>query len=361
MMKQDLISVLASLRQALAYDYRIVAMPQAERPVFLAVSLPLTSEVTGIKPRLPSGRGLSLLQALVSAGAEAVELRASLAWSHADRIAALPRHDGLSIVEATDLCSGARVFVPAQTVFLDHSTATAEPLQTDARSTGCATGPDHQIATEHALMECIERDAIVFWWHGGVAAQSLALEMIDPLAPRLCWWLQNRARQTRLLGLRSDTGVPVVVAVSADPDGSRVAYGAAAEFDATAACLSAVTELVQTEVSFAAALSAGSVEAVTWQNYADVHRQPQFQPDKTGAPSSWAALDWPNLLDRMTALKVPALSVDLTLPEDPLPTVRVLVPGLCDMGGRIDTPRFRRHAGMTDPDQQPALHHPEPF
>jgi len=51
-----------------------------------------------------------------------------------------------------------------------------------------------------------------------------------------------------------------------------------------------------------------------------------------------------------------ALSCDLTLPGDPLPSLRVLVPGLCAMGGRIATDRFRRLC----PDA-PAPHIPEPF
>ena len=70
-MKQNLNDTLMVLRQTLAFDYRIIALEMPTSPVFMAVALPLAPEVTGLKPRLPSGRGLSLPQAMVSAGAEA--------------------------------------------------------------------------------------------------------------------------------------------------------------------------------------------------------------------------------------------------------------------------------------------------
>ena len=365
-MKQDLNGTLIKLRQALAYDYRVVPLVVPDTPVFQAVALPLGPEVTGLKPRLPSGRGLSLPQAMVSAGAEALELRASLAWCNMARMAKLPLQDGRRMVETQDLRSGTSVLLPAQMVFLDLAAALREPLETEARSTGCATAPNRQDATARALLECIERDAIVYWWHGGVAAFDLPLDKIDALAPRLLWWLQTRARKTRLLGLVSETGVPVVVAVSSDADGAGVAYGAAARFNAAAACLAAVTEMVQTETAFFAARNVVAndgppSDATAWQNYASTLIQPQFNPTKLGPPTSWKTYTFANLLDTLAALRLQALSVDLTLPDDPFPTIRVLVPGLCDMGGRIDTPRFRRHSGVTDPSHPLPYHQPEPF
>lgn len=360
-MKQDLIGTLTLLRQALAHEYRILPMDVPNSPVFLAVALPVSPEVTGVKPRLPSGRGLSLLQAMVSAGAEALELRASLAWNNAARIATLHHVAGHGLINARNLQTGAMVAVPAQMVFLDHAAATGEALETDARSTGCAIAPNKQAATIRALLECIERDALVFWWHGGVAAQSLPLEIVDRLAPRLVWWLQTRPRRTRLLALTSDTGVPVAVAASADPDGRSVAYGAAADFNASAACLAAITEMVQTETAFAIALASGSIEARAWHNYASIQSLAQFNPAADGAPIHRHTNDMASLLNRLADLGLAALAVDLTLQSDPLPTFRVLVPGLCDMGARIDEPRFRQLVGMTNPDHFPARHEPEPF
>ena len=365
-MKQDLNGTLIRLRQALAYDYRVVPLVVPDTPVFQAVALPLGPEVTGLKPRLPSGRGLSMPQAMVSAGAEALELRASLAWCNMARIAKLPSQDGCRMVETQDLRCGTAVLLPEQMVFLDLAAALREPLETEARSTGCATAPNRQDATARALLECIERDAIAYWWHGGEAAFDLPLDKIDALAPRLLWWLQTRPRKTRLLGLVSETGVPVVVAVSSDADGTGIAYGAAARFNAAAACLAAVTEMVQTETAFFAARcvttdDGAPNDATAWQDYASTLIQQQFNPIESGPPPSWKTHSFAGLLDTLATLGLQALSVDLTLPDDPFPTIRVLVPGLCDMGGRIDTPRFRRHAGITDASHPLPRHNPEPF
>ena len=62
------------------------------------------------------------------------------------------------------------------------------------------------------------------------------------------------------------------------------------------------------------------------------------------------------VLSRLSELGHRALGVDLTLPDDPLPSVRVLVPGLCAMRGRIATPRFAR---LCPEATGPAL--PEPY
>lgn len=49
-----------------------------------------------------------------------------------------------------------------------------------------------------------------------------------------------------------------------------------------------------------------------------------------------------DLLARLAELGHRAFAIDLTLPNDPLPSLRVLVPGLCAMRGRTDSPRFAR-------------------
>lgn len=351
-MEENAAITIRRLNAALAQDFRLMPLEYGDAPVFLAVALPVAEGVTGLKPRLPAGRGLRPQQALLSAGAEAVELRASLAMHHLPALAALPRRDGLAMLAATDLQSGASVALPAQSVFLDCAAVLGEPLVTDACSTGCAAGATPEQARQAALWECIERDAVALWWHGGAAPGPLPLELIDPAQPRLFWWLEQRARSTRLLDLTSDIGLPVVAAVSADADGRSVAVGTAARPDRAAAALAAVTEMIQTEAGMAQARTMADPELLHWEASASLAGQPQFrvaedrrQPD----PLPDAAA----LLQRLAALGHRALGVEMTLPGDPLPSARVLVPGLCMMGGRVDTPRFharRRTCGPTFPE-----------
>ena len=177
--------------------------------------------------------------------------------------------------------------------------------------------------------------------------------MIDAVQPRLGWWLEQRVRPTRLLDLTSDIGLPVVAAVSCDPDGGRVAIGTAARPQRAEAALAAVTELVQTEISLDEALQAGDPEALIWANYGRIDL-PAFA---TGAARAEPApMHGRDLLARLGTLGHRVLSCDMTLPGDPMPSLRVLVPGLCAMGGRIGTERFRRLCpGMAGP------HVPEPY
>lgn len=354
-MKQNTAQTIARLSGALACDFEIMTLDAPDAPLFLAVALPLAEGVTGLKPRLPAGRGLTPQQAMLAAGAEALELRASLAQRHAGELARLPKCDGLAVCEALDLLTRAPCPVLAQEVYLDCAATLDEPLRKDANSTGCAAGQDRNTAQATALWECIERDALALWWHGQRPAAALALELIDPQQPRLFWWLHQRTRRTMLLDLTTDIGLPVVAAVSSDPDGRHVAMGTAARPGLDEAALAAVTEMVQTEIGMEQAAAADDPEVQDWIGHASTRSQAQFRP---GRPSEARAkpMSVAEVLDRLVQLGHRALAVDLTLPGDPMPSVRVLVPGLCAMRGGTDTPRFARLCPG-----QPTQSLPEPF
>lgn len=355
-MKQNAAETIAQLDRALASDFQVLPLHAPDAPLFLAVAFPVEDGVTGLRPRLPAGRGLTTQQAILAAGAEALELRASLAQRHRADLGRLPKRDGLAVCEAEDLLSHAPVPVLAQEVYLDCAVTLDEPLQRDANSTGCAVGPDRATALATALWECVERDALALWWHGNWPAGPLALDLIDRHQPRLFWWLHQRRRKTVLLDLTTDIGLPVVAAVSSEPDGRLVAMGAAARPKVEDAALAAVTEMVQTEVSMDLAREAGAPEVAAWIAHASTHAQPQFQPGAARPVDGVAPLATGALLDRLAGLGHRALAVDLTLPGDPMPSVRVMVPGLCAMQGRVDTPRF----GRLCPGQS-GLNLPEPF
>jgi ribosomal protein S12 methylthiotransferase accessory factor len=334
--------IIARLNHALADDFTIMPLHAPEAPLFLAIALPTDEGVTGLKPRLPAGRGMTTLQALIAAGAEALELRASLAQHHTVELGRLPRRGGLAMATATDVLTGAEVQIPAQEVYLDCAAVLSEQLLQDANSTGCAAGADRDAALATALWECVERDAVALWWHGNRPATHLALEVIDAQQPRLFWWLHQRARTTRLLDLTTDIALPVVAAVSCDADGRCVAVGTAARPALADAALAAVTEMVQTEVSMDLAREAGDPELLAWIDHASTLSQPQFQPIPTRGVPDAAPPDMAGLLTRLEGLGHRVLAIDLTLPDDPMPSLRVMVQGLCAMRGRIDCPRFSR-------------------
>lgn len=354
-MKQNVAETITKLNRALAQDFRLMPICALDSPVFLAIALPTSEGVTGLKPRLPAGRGLTLQQAMIAAGAEAVELRASLAQRHLSTLSAFPRRGGLAMAAALDLLTGEPVPIPAQEVYLDCAAILSEPLVFDANSTGCAAGATRNDATETALWECIERDAVALWWHGGLAAGPLSLDLIDRYQPRLMWWLDQRDRSTFLLDLTTDIGLPVVAAISAKPDGRDVALGTAARPLLADAALAAVTEMVQTEVSMKDARQMQDPELTDRDAQAPILTLPQLQlSDRTPPQASPQRVA--DLMQRLADLGHRVLAFDMTLPGDPLPSMRVLVPGLCAMGGHIDTGQHRRLCPG-----HPAPNFPEPF
>ncbi|MFZ1511561.1 MAG: hypothetical protein WAT35_08000, partial [Tabrizicola sp.] len=118
-MKPNPVETIARISRALEPDFTLMPLHAPEAPLFLAVALPTDEGVTGLKPRLPAGRGMTTGQAMIAAGAEALELRASLAQRHLAEMQDLPRRDGLAMVTAVDLLDHAAVAVPAQQVYLD--------------------------------------------------------------------------------------------------------------------------------------------------------------------------------------------------------------------------------------------------
>ncbi|MFM8746841.1 MAG: YcaO-like family protein [Aestuariivirga sp.] len=328
---------------AVAEDFDLVRLEFPELPIFLAVARPLADGVTGDRPRLPAGRGLTPNDALIAAGAEALELRASLARNH-------PRsqrrdREGVERVEARDLLSHETAMLPARQVFLDHPQALGKGPPVGADSTGCAAGNTYAEACRGGLLECIERDAVALWWHGRQRRAAWPVELIDAIAPRLAWWLETRPRRTVLLDVSQDSGVPVVAAFSTSPDGRHVALGSAARFIAAEAAVAAVTEMIQTEVSLALALEAGDDEARRWLEAASVHRMPQLQPDSAAKPKPYIVADTAQALHNLAASGHRVLAVNLTLPGDPLESVRIIVGGYCALGGQIDAARFHRIIG----------------
>ena len=223
--------------KALADRFTVYEIPDQEQPVFLAAAMPLRDGLTGLKPRLPAGRGLNLLQAKMSAAAEAVELLASL--SKADQ--------SYDEIAGTNLLSNSEVRLHCNQVFLDDAQIRNSPSNFDCNSSGCAAGVNLDDAHRRALLECVARDAMAIWWYGRQSRQHLHIRQLDQIAPRLSWWLANRSRKTILIDITSDIGVPVIASVSANPDGRHIAIGTAAHPNAIAATVDTGTGMAHPE------------------------------------------------------------------------------------------------------------------
>lgn len=155
-----------------------------------------------------------------------------------------PRH----WIEARDCATGRIGLLPAEFVLIGMREAGDEEAAAIADSNGCACGPTPDAARLSALLELIERDAVGRWWFGMRRRPNLPPEVFEPW-PELFRHLTTRRRHTRLFDLTTDLAVPVVAAVSFEPDGSVVALGSAARASLAAAALAAAAEMTAVETS----------------------------------------------------------------------------------------------------------------
>jgi ribosomal protein S12 methylthiotransferase accessory factor YcaO len=326
---------LQDLLSSLKDHFEVHELDLPESPVFIAVAIPTRETVTGLRPRLPAGRGLSAAQAMLSAAAESLELLASLAQSvksHQDRFRL---KNGFSEILAQNISGGSAIYFSAQRIYLDWAGVCGEPLIYDADSNGTASGSSWQDAVGRATLECIERDAMAIWWYGRQQRQHLPASCLDRYAPRLSWWLSKRQKQFRLIDITSENGVPVVAAVSYDNDGRYVAIGSAAAVSHEQAAISAVTEMVQMEVSMM--MQQPDEELDNWFAKASVFEMPQFQAGPIEAKSASALCD-PQ--QQLVAAGHQIFAVDLTRGGDLLSTARVIVPSLSALHRAPDTARI---------------------
>lgn len=127
-------------------------------------------------------------------------------------------------------------------VYAGHGARTVLPLtstDTAGFSEGLAAHTEIASARLHGVLELFERDAAAHWWAGATPAVLLTdaeEAVVEALGAR-------PNRQTRIVDVTCDTGVPVVVAASFDDCGADFCFGAAAGASLVAAIGGALREL----------------------------------------------------------------------------------------------------------------------
>ncbi|SLN76087.1 YcaO-like family protein [Oceanibacterium hippocampi] len=224
----------------------------------------------------------------------------------------------------------------------------------EADSSGLAAGPDVASARLQALLEAVERDAVMLWWHGGRPAPALVLDR-DNAAALDTFATEARgtaipARRHWFLDLTSDIAVPVVAALSAGADGGAVAYGFAADPDPAIAARRAFIEMGQFEIartlaimkraqSGDAALGATDRAHIEGGERLSLEAFPRFapsapakpvaaRPDFDGDSDDDGAGRFAMVRDALAAAGYAAFFVDLTRPDIAVPVFRAIVPGL---------------------------------
>ena len=378
----------AALLRAAAGFRRIFALAAEDAPGLVALGAEVDPRVVGVDDAPlggVSGAGLTFRQAFEACVGEGVEYLSQFA-TEADPIEPLTAGEALAGASpgvhalwdylqpfrrdphavrtgwtaAAGLADGAPVRLPADLCFR-RPAARRDIDPPWPLSTGCGAGPDHLTATLHGLLELIERDAVALWWRGGrrgrLAPAGSGAAMLERLRNGA------RGRQTWLLDISGDLGVPVVAAVSCNGDGFGLCCGHAAGATLAGAADAAVREMAQMELAARLSATKRTVRGDAALNDADrqhlrrfttvdVAATPALQP--LAPPSPPRDLPAHDPLAALAALRqclatagLAPCALNLTRAAFGIPVTRVICPGMEQGMASPPGPRLRHSMKFT--------------
>ncbi|WP_280689490.1 MULTISPECIES: TOMM precursor leader peptide-binding protein [unclassified Kitasatospora] len=241
------------------------------------------------------------------------------------------------------------VHVPTATLYHRYPQVPGRAF-TNADSNGSAAGGTLAEAVLHGLLELIERDAVALWWYNRVRRPAVAPNSRDTRAlAHLAGWQESHAalgRESWVLDLTSDLGIPVAAAVSRQTDSPAegILLGFGADLELGGAVAKAMSEADQLLPVAARAVSrAGSPTpqgdfAQHWWRTATVADHPYLRPLPDGPGPTAASPPSRERTDPLAEVEtlrhaleerdLEVLVADQTRPDIGLPVVKVMVPGL---------------------------------
>jgi ribosomal protein S12 methylthiotransferase accessory factor len=394
---------LAKLEAAVGERFEIIELPRSDCPLYFCMAIPVGGAEPGPswlpaaarlgQNRGASGAGLSREEARMRCLGEAVELVSSCWWGDEPTVFAsldelgdqaipvdklfgfsdtqyttrdewnakygrlawvpprLDRKEKIHWVEVKSLLGGESRFVPADYNFVGGGPQCgSEPVYL-GDSNGCAAAATLDEAIVRGFLELVERDATAMWWYGRQQRPGIPLEAaID--CTELFEWLTHRPRSCHLLDITSSLEIPVIVAVSADPDGGAVALGYGASFDPHEAGLSAITEMCRMELSieFAKLAPLEEQEPAMWQWLEHVHvneleyLRPLEGFERTTVVVQKQGANGLSLLscsrEICTNCNFDCYFVNLTRIDFPISSARSMAPSLCHYKPRLACSRL---------------------
>jgi ribosomal protein S12 methylthiotransferase accessory factor len=212
-----------------------------------------------------------------------------------------------------------------------------------ADSNGCAAGGSLEEAVVQGFLELVERDAVALWWYNRTRQAVVDVRSFDdPWVTDLHTAYDRMGRQTWVLDVTSDLGIPAMAAVSrrvGEPT-EHIVLGFGAHFDPRVAVRRAMTELGQLMPAASPVGGEAPPDPALrdWWASATVDNQPYLRPDPGQAARSLDSYRYaprPDVLDDIEHICALArwhgldvLVLDQTRPDIGLPVVKVVVPGL---------------------------------
>jgi ribosomal protein S12 methylthiotransferase accessory factor len=213
---------------------------------------------------------------------------------------------------------------------------------------GGAAGTSFSNAVLHGLLELIERDAAALWWRGGRRGCLIPLDS-ETTNRALAFFAAARGdtqrRQSWLLDITTDLGVPTVAAISVDQAGQDFACGLAARLSLPQAATAAIHEMCQMELAHrvvAAKRRESGDAALNTHDRAHLRRASELNlrdcqllhplPPQPGHRLEITTTDHDaalhQLVDHLLHLGIETFAIDLTRPAFGVPVARVLSPML---------------------------------
>ena len=254
--------------------------------------------------------------------------------------ARLDTSQAIEWVSVNSLISGQTRWAPAAYCYYGYGTSHAGGYRGEpycvADSNGCAAGNTLEEAILQGLLELIERDACGLAWYNRARRPEIDLHGFDgePFAAVIEAFAARR-RALHVLDLRTDTQVPVAMAVAFNrDDGQATRFALGCHLSPRIAVSRALSELAQIETEDAAAGAAPDVQLFASSSIGD---QPYLMPSGPASldPDEFADLTRASIGEELhwccgvlAGLGHDVLILDQTRPEVGFPTVRVIVPGL---------------------------------
>lgn len=153
--------------------------------------------------------------------------------------------DVIHWVESQEVHSGQRTWIPAQLAFLNSSLLTPRRI-VHPTSNGLAFGSTHPEALCSAILELIERDAVMTAWYNGLTLPLIDVESDPTLSDYFDRHLRPSGLEISLVDLSVLAGVPAVVSIvrNGNSDIAPLGLGAAASPSPVVAAIKAANEAV---------------------------------------------------------------------------------------------------------------------
>jgi ribosomal protein S12 methylthiotransferase accessory factor len=244
------------------------------------------------------------------------------------------------------LSSGVTKYVPAAYCYFGHPDTTRF-YHCAADGNGNSAGNSLEEAVLQGLLELIERDSTAIWWYNRIPRPAVDLDSFQvPYLDAIQRHYASLGRALWVLDITADLGIPTFAAVSrrCDHPVEDLLIGLGAHLDPQVALLRAITELNQFLPAVSRRKPDASTlynfpegEAVTWWTQARIAEHPYLAP--SAAPvrraADYRSLATDDLLDDINSCVAVAaakglevLVLEQTRPDIGMPVAKVIVPGL---------------------------------